>query len=173
MLHMSAKYTALIQFFHLKRFFAALSLYTLFIASIIMGTDNIKERLQGDLFSRGFPKINEVYYFFSIALDQEKAFTKALATLGRSDQISSLTKVLADWDKVDAAGKDVLVPLSNALIAFSMKGLEKVSTLTDTLHTDTDSNRFKLGWLVTDCTWKTSRSQILRLAEVWRRTLRV
>ena len=97
------------------------------------------DNVQGDLFSRGFPKFNEVYYFFSIVSGKEKDFSKALKTLvsERDKHISSLTKVLADWAKVDAAAKKnrtiedttqkEIVPISNALIAFSKRGLDKVS----------------------------------------------
>jgi len=80
------------------------------------------DNVQGDLFSRGFPKISETYYFFSIVPGKEKDFSKALTALGKSGQISSLNKVLADWVKVDGAPKGDIVPVSNALIAFSKTG---------------------------------------------------
>ena len=97
------------------------------------------DNVQGDLFSRGFPKYNEVYYLFSIVPGKEKDFSKALKTLvsEKDKYISSLTKVLADWAKVDAViqknrdlkdpDKREIVPISNALIAFSKRGLDKVS----------------------------------------------
>ena len=97
------------------------------------------DNVQGDLFSRGFPKYNEVYYLFSIVPGKEKDFSKALKTLvsEKDKYISSLTKVLADWAIVDAAAKEnraigdpakkEIVPTSNALIAFSKRGLDKVS----------------------------------------------
>ena len=99
------------------------------------------DNVQGDLFSRGFPKFNEVYYFFSIARGKEKDFTKALKrlVLDKDKHISSLTKALGDWDIVNQAAtenraiEDVtqkkIVPMSNALIAFSALGLHKVSIL--------------------------------------------
>ncbi|KAK4696204.1 hypothetical protein P7C71_g1673, partial [Lecanoromycetidae sp. Uapishka_2] len=101
-----------------------------------------KDNLQGDLFNRGFPKYNEVYYFFSIVQGKEKEFSKALKTLvsEKDKYISSLTKALADWARVDAAvkrnhtivppAKKEFVATSNALIAFSKRGLDKVG-LTD------------------------------------------
>lgn len=83
--------------------------------------------VQGDMWSRGFPKLNETYYFFSIVAGKEKDFSKALAALGKSGQISTLNKVLADWVKVDGAPKSDIAPVSNALIAFSKTGLDKVT----------------------------------------------
>ena len=97
------------------------------------------DNVQGDLFNRGFPKYHEVYYLFSIVSGKEKEFSKALKTLvsEKDKYISSLTKVLADWAKVDAvvqknrdlkdSDKKEIVPISNALIAFSKRGLDKVS----------------------------------------------
>ena len=97
------------------------------------------DNVQGDLFSRGFPKYNEVYYFFSIVPGKENDFSKALKTLvsEKDKYISSLTKVLADWAKIDTAAKKnrtiddpakrEIIPISNALIAFTKRGLDKVS----------------------------------------------
>jgi hypothetical protein len=106
--------------------------------------------VQGDLFSRGFPKYNETYYFFSIVTGKEKDFSKALAVLGKSGEISSLEKVLTDWVKVDAArvAKGDIVPVSNALIAFSKIGLDKMSIPTGTSIMNADLSRFKLACLV-------------------------
>lgn len=84
--------------------------------------------LQGDLFSRGFPKYHETYYFFNIVKGQEKAFSEALATLGKSGEISSLEKVLEEWRKIDGKdSRDVIFHIANALIAFSMPGLDTAS----------------------------------------------
>lgn len=93
--------------------------------------------MQGDLFSRGFPKFNEVYYFFHIVSGKEKEFSQKVKNLvsGEDKHISSLKKVLEDWKAVDvaaannrgkgdAAEKEV-VPTVNALIAFSKSGLDK------------------------------------------------
>ena len=99
----------------------------------------ILDNVQGDLFSRGFPKFNETYYFFSIVPGKEKDFSKALKILvsEKDKYISTLTKSLADWAKVDAAAKrnhtkekgaeKEIVLTSNALIAFSKRGLDKVT----------------------------------------------
>ena len=87
------------------------------------------DNVQGDLFSRGFPKINEMYYFFTIAPNKERDFSKALAILGSSGKIATLKTVLDDWRRIDANPTDV-IPMANALIAFSKKGLDKVNMLT-------------------------------------------
>lgn len=57
--------------------------------------------VQGDLFSRGFPKHHEMYYFFLIADKKEEQFRKALPQLVEKKHISSMKKVLEDWVKVD------------------------------------------------------------------------
>ncbi|EXJ62099.1 hypothetical protein A1O7_02532 [Cladophialophora yegresii CBS 114405] len=85
---------------------------------------NFRNNVQGDLFSRGFPKIHETYYFFSIV--QETVFPQKLTDLGKSNEISNLTKVLDDWKKVDATPKGEIIDVCNALIAFSMEGLRKI-----------------------------------------------
>ena len=96
--------------------------------------------LQGDLFSRGFSKLNESYYFFSIAANKEKDFTKALNTLGQSGHISSVKQVLDQWATIDdfkakqkalnnADFSKVTLSIANALIAFTKKGLDKVSVM--------------------------------------------
>ena len=99
------------------------------------------EDLQGDLFSRGFPKFHEVYYFFNIPSGKEKEFAQKVKILvsGEDRHISSLKKVLEDWTKVDAAAVKnrenraaknnaplEIVPTVNALIAFSKSGLDQV-----------------------------------------------
>ena len=111
------------------------------------------DNIQGDLFSRGFPKFHEVYYLFSIVPGKEKEFSKALKTLvsEKDKYISSLTKVLADWTNVDAAAKKnrtieepaqkEIVPISNALIAFSKRGLDKVSVSTIKFYANANSSR--------------------------------
>ena len=99
------------------------------------------EDLQGDLFNRGFPKYHEVYYFFNIHVSKEFAQNVKTLVAGEDKHISSLKKVLQDWEKVDtaavknranrAAGNNApseIVPTVNALIAFSKRGLDQVST---------------------------------------------
>ena len=96
--------------------------------------------VQGDLFNRGFPKFNEVYYFFTIAQDMEKDFSKALKALvsEKDKHIFSLTKVLANWVEVDRAASynwtsegminKRIISTANTLIAFSKSGLDRVNT---------------------------------------------
>lgn len=91
-----------------------------------MATPNLAN-IQGDLISHGFPKSHETYYFFSIAPGKEKDFTKALAALGKSGQISSLDKVRGDWCRIEHRRCGETIPVSNALIAFSKTGLDAVS----------------------------------------------
>lgn len=95
-----------------------------------------RDNVQGDAFSRGFSKKAETYYLFSIATNKEKDFTKALNKLATQSHISSLTKALADWDAIDKqkeadkkakAKTETEVPVSNALIAFTKAGLDRVS----------------------------------------------
>ncbi|QDS72388.1 hypothetical protein FKW77_008583 [Venturia effusa] len=83
--------------------------------------------MQGDLFSRGFPRYDESCYFFSISDDQQRAsdFVKRLAQAAKNGEISSLQKVLADWDKVDANTSGTTLPITNVLVAFTMQGLMK------------------------------------------------
>ena len=100
--------------------------------------------VQGDIWSKGFPKYNETYYFFSIEKGVE--FTYCLRELlkGERPLISNLARVKKDQediaadkkkaeDKAIAEGKtakDAVITvknLANALIAFSHEGLETVS----------------------------------------------
>ena len=104
--------------------------------------------MQGDLFSRGFPKYHETYYFFSIVLGKEKEFSKALAVLAKSDQISSLTKVREDWCAIDHRTPGVVIPISNALIALSKSGLDRVSIVRPTIIMAANLSRFRLACLV-------------------------
>ena len=111
--------------------------------------------LQGDLFNRGFPKFHEVYYFFHIITGKEKEFCQRLKGMVEEKRISSLSKVLGDWVKIDAAteknhatedaAKREVVPTVNTLIAFSKSGLDKVSVQPSRFTTNTDSSRFKLA----------------------------
>ncbi|KAL6717683.1 hypothetical protein ACLMJK_005598 [Lecanora helva] len=96
--------------------------------------------VQGDIFNRGFPKFFETYYFFNIVTKKEQQFSQNLKKLvsGEQQHISSLKKVLGDWEKVDAAAKKnrttandsekEWVPTVNTLIAFSKPGLDKIET---------------------------------------------
>jgi hypothetical protein len=107
------------------------------------------DNIQGDLYSRGFPKKNETYYFFTIVAGKEKEFSQALTALVKAKKISSIKDVFDDRGDI-AAKKPDRVPMTNTLIAFSINGLEKVSIPTDTRTIDTDSSRFKRAWAVVD-----------------------
>jgi len=97
------------------------------------------EVIQGDIWSKGFPKFNETYYLFSIAtgVENAKAFAQCLRTLATHQPplISNLNKAKEDQRKVAAelanARKESrarnTIPVPNALIAFTGKGLEVVS----------------------------------------------
>ena len=99
------------------------------------------DNIQGDVFSRGFPKMNETYYFFSITEGKENGFTKALSRLATSGHISTLTNAISQWGLIDQlkadqkgqvntdSPKDIL-PVANALIAFTMSGLDRVGNET-------------------------------------------
>lgn len=99
--------------------------------------------VQGDIWSKGFPKYNETYYFFTI--EQPKDFTLCLRELlkGERPLISNLARVKQDQDdnadakkkaedKAKAEGKTakdaviIVKDLANALIAFSFAGLKLV-----------------------------------------------
>ena len=101
--------------------------------------------IQGDIWSKGFPKYHETYYFFAIKTGNEKTFVQSLrALVERSPPlISTLKKVKEDQDRIqkrkeeDAVEakrlnipvKDVpRLPVANALIAFTRKGLDAVSS---------------------------------------------
>ena len=97
--------------------------------------------IQGDIWSKGFPKFYETYYFFSIEPSKAKIFAQCLKDL--PPLISTLKKVKEDQDRITKARaedieaakkkgipeKDVTprkIPISNALIAFTYKGLKTV-----------------------------------------------
>ena len=100
--------------------------------------------IQGDIWSKGFPKYYETYYFFSI--EKAAEFTYCLKELlkGERPLISNLARVKKDQediaankkkaeDKAIAEGKTakdaviIVKDLANALIAFSSDGLQIVS----------------------------------------------
>lgn len=118
-----------------------------------------KDNIQGDTFSRGFPKFDETFYFFNITTNKVngKQFHQLLPDVVNHQMVSDLKKkkkaistlqmVLDDWEDIKAdknekesKAKKTGVPLdpdfranplskSNALIAFSMTGLDKVSAV--------------------------------------------
>ena len=100
--------------------------FGLFTDLLTMATD--KSNIQGDLFSRGFPKYNESYYFFTIVESHAAVFSQKLAGLVKDKEISTLDKVLADWAAIEKH-KPTPYAVSNVLIAFSMAGLQTVSAV--------------------------------------------
>ena len=99
--------------------------------------------VQGDIWSKGFPKCVETYYFFTITKESAKIFSQNLRKLVDDTKplISSLQHVKGDWDEIaklkkkadaaEASGhplpeKETVFPVANALIAFTFKGLEMV-----------------------------------------------
>ena len=121
--------------------------YRLSVVPLAMAPLN-QANVQGDLFSRGFPKYFETYYFFSIVSGKEKEFSKALAVLAKSGQISSLTKVREDWHAIDHRIPGVVIPISNALIALSKSGLDKVCIVRPTIIMAAKLSRFRLACLM-------------------------
>ena len=126
--------------------------------------------MQGDLYSRGFPKYNETYYFFSIV--SAKEFSKALAVLAKSAHISSLQKVQEDWCEIEKREKDAIIPVANALIAFTKTGLDKVSICSCTSSIEANLGRFNLNCMMPNSAWTTCKTPILRSSKGWRKTFR-
>jgi hypothetical protein len=114
-------------------------------------TDHL-DNIQGDIWSKGFPKYYETYYFFSIKDSNEKLFAQCLKDLAtrspplistlrkvRDDQgrISEHKKAVAEAKRRGIPEKDVIlpkIPVSNALIAFTFKGLKAVSCPIKGIH---------------------------------------
>jgi hypothetical protein len=113
---------------------------------------NYLKDVQGDVWSKGFPKYFETYYFFTIKDGKQNAlqFSHNLRKLANSrtnekiprQLISSIQDVQQDWaeilklkarvDVAKAKGQpmaevDAIYPVANALIAFTYKGLLVVS----------------------------------------------
>jgi hypothetical protein len=97
-------------------------------------TEKQRNNIQGDLWSRGFPKFNETYYFFSIVNGKEKIFSQCLkklamktGTTSAESLISNLNTVINDQETVHGTPKNEKKDLANALIAFTKTGLDRVS----------------------------------------------
>ncbi|KAK1757120.1 Dyp-type peroxidase [Echria macrotheca] len=102
--------------------------------------EKLEDVLQGDIWSRGFPKYHETYYLFQINPLKTTEFAKNLKSLvidksqvtNKPSLISSLKMVKGDWEKIDAEKKRAeaahqepqKLPVANALIAFTFKGLK-------------------------------------------------
>ena len=131
--------------------FSKTILFLLYFSSPIMSTNDgppsLTEKqldnIQGDIWSKGFPKYYETYYFFAIKPGNAKFFAQSLKDLVTQSPplISTLRSVKKDrariqeWkDQAGAQAKtlgtqakyDSLLPISNALIAFTRKGLDAV-----------------------------------------------
>ncbi|KAK5657380.1 hypothetical protein OQA88_2950 [Cercophora sp. LCS_1] len=92
--------------------------------------------IQGDLWSKGFPKYNEAYYLFTINQERAADFARELRNMvvNQSHLISSLPMVQNNWVDISShkqaagpAGSEKL-PMPNALIAFTYKGLETIQS---------------------------------------------
>ena len=105
-------------------------------------TEDQLDNIQGDIWSKGFPKFYETYYFFSIA--DAKLFSPCLKELVAKKLISTLRKVREDQNEIFAKNEKEKkeakergvpeegvelskIPKSNALIAFTSQGLQVVS----------------------------------------------
>jgi hypothetical protein len=111
---------------------------------------NPLDDIQGDIWSKGFPKYYETYYFFSIKPGESntnaKLFAQCLKDLVVPSRrlISTLRMARADQDRITAQKTEAAaeakrrgipekevtlpkIPMSNALIAFTFKGLKAVS----------------------------------------------
>jgi hypothetical protein len=95
--------------------------------------------IQGDLWSKGFPKYNETYYLFII--NNAADFARALRNMvtQRPHLISNLPSVKSNWvdikeHKASADSGTGKLPVPNALIAFTYKGLETVSVAIHRTH---------------------------------------
>jgi hypothetical protein len=89
------------------------------------------DNVQGDVWSKGFKKLNETYYFFRITAGKELDFSQSLKVLMQQSPtlISNLAKAketrqIANGTKINDGGK---AEISNALIAFTFRGLKTVS----------------------------------------------
>lgn len=106
-------------------------------------TEEQLDNIQGDVWSKGFPKFYETYYFFTIKPDNVKLFAQSLKELVTQPNplISTLRKVKKDQavirerkkkaaavaERSDTPRKDdSLLPIANALIAFTRQGLDAV-----------------------------------------------
>ncbi|KAK1750992.1 Dyp-type peroxidase [Echria macrotheca] len=97
--------------------------------------------IQGDIWSKGFPKHNETYYLFKIETGRAADFARNLRKMVDEDQalklISNLSMVKGDQERITKEKKEAAqegrepkkLPMINALIAFTYKGLQIVSTM--------------------------------------------
>jgi hypothetical protein len=113
------------------------------LTSLIMSVN--LDNVQGDVWSEGFKKLNETYYFFRITSGKELDFSQSLGVLMKQDPplISNLTEAKKRRDLANENHKQKkIAPIANALIAFSFPGLEAVRIYKE-IHSTTDIARFK------------------------------
>ncbi|KAK0639473.1 hypothetical protein B0T16DRAFT_463145 [Cercophora newfieldiana] len=94
--------------------------------------------IQGDVWSKGFPKYNETYYLFTIKQERAADFARALRNMvtHQPHLISNLPTVKNNWAEIvthkqaagSAGSKKERLPMPNALIAFTYKGLETIQS---------------------------------------------
>ncbi|ERF69422.1 hypothetical protein EPUS_05967 [Endocarpon pusillum Z07020] len=101
--------------------------------------------IQGDIWTKGFPKYHETYYFFSIKTGKASLFSQRLKVLATQTPplISSLKKARDDHNFISMEREKYItaeklkgipkkeihpptVPIANALIAFTSKGLKAI-----------------------------------------------
>lgn len=87
--------------------------------------------VQGDVWSKGFKKYNETYYFFRITKGKELDFSKSLGVLMQQTSpplISNLARAKKTRDDAEEEKKKGnIATIANALIAFTFEGLKAVS----------------------------------------------
>ena len=106
-------------------------------------TEEQLDNVQGDIWSKGFPKFYETYYFFAIKQENKKLFARSIRELfaqpkplisslrtvkedqariqGRKEQAAAVARISGSPEKDES-----LMPVSNALIAFTREGLDAV-----------------------------------------------
>ncbi|KAK3312172.1 hypothetical protein B0H66DRAFT_395117 [Apodospora peruviana] len=90
------------------------------------------EDIQGDIWSKGFPKDNETYYLFQIKHPADFARCLRKLVTDQPHLIPNLNMVKVNWAEIKAEKKRAdahkeqpkRLPMANALIAFTYKGLE-------------------------------------------------
>ena len=73
-----------------------------------------------------------------------------MAVLAKSGHISSLQKVQEDWCKIEKRERDAIIPVANALIAFTKTGLDKVNIYSGTSSVETNLRRFNLNCMMSN-----------------------
>ena len=125
-------------------------------------TEEQLDNIQGDIWSKGFPKYYETYYFFAIKPDNARLFAQSLKELVTQEAplISTLRKVKEDRASIQGRKEqiaavaqklgtpeedDTLLPMANALIAFTRKGLDAVGFNEGILPLNTKFSQIQAG----------------------------